>query len=264
MNPLLVTAFFDIGRGSWRHLARSPATYVERFRSFGARLEAPRFLFASSDVAAEVGHLCQHVEVVSLTEMPAYRYLARTRDVMASAEFRRRFRAKDDARHCEHLYPEYNVAMLAKFDALRHAAQTTRYRHSHYIWLDFGASHRSTIAGDASLPAVSPRARSEVVLIGTGRRRLWRIRRKSLARYITSFRVRAVGNLMIVPADRVEAFCDAVVAGYELLLDMNLTTDDQPLLDIAMIRHPQMFYLARAPRGVSPFEFGDEVLAGRA
>jgi hypothetical protein len=263
MNPLIVSAFFDIGREGWPHLARSPLTYLERFRAFGARLGAPKFVVCDPKIFDEVAPSCSYAVAAALSEMPASGYLERTRLVIHDPRFRSLFQSKQDRLHCEHIYAEYNIAVLAKFDALRMAAQQTDYSHSHYVWVDFGAIHRSENL-DAPLPPFVPRARSEVVVVAGGRQRLKDLSERSLRRYVASFDVYIVTNVMIVPAERLDAFCELVIDQYRHLLDVGLTGDGQTLLDMALVANPEYFHVVEAPRRSNPWAYVDEVIAGRA
>src|SRR5687768_525590 len=102
MNPLAVTAFFDIGRGSWESLSRSGAEYVGYYRHYLARLPIPRYLLATAEVQRAVSETVQFSDEADLGQLPCYRFLERTQQVMDSAEFRSLFDSNADQNHLEH------------------------------------------------------------------------------------------------------------------------------------------------------------------
>lgn len=261
MNPLLVTAFFDVGRGTWSQSKRSASDYIDYFLGYQGKLDVPKYCLTDQDLSG----LSQfdHLERVDIQSLTAFSYFDRTHAVMASPSFRGLFTAEDDRKHVEHLYPLYNIIMLAKWDALERAAKLTGYAHSHYVWMDFGIGRRGTPS--AFLPApgrFTPIERDRIVLAANRNGALRDLEFDTLTDHVRNFRDRVSGALQIVPRDHVDRFCELVRKSYERLLGFGLTTDDQLAIDMSIFSAPDLFFLSYPPPGISKFQHSDNIVKG--
>lgn len=261
MNPLLVTAFFDIGRGTWGHSNRPASDYIDYFLRYQGKLDAPKYCLTDQDLSG----LSQfdHLERVDIQSLRAFSYFDRTQAVMASPSFRSLFTAADDRKHVEHLYPLYNIVMLAKWDALERAAKLTGYAHSHYVWMDFGIGRRGSPS--AFLPApgrFTPIERDRIVLAANRNGALRDLTRENLVEHVRGFKDRVSGGLQIVPRGLLSKYCALVRRAYELLLEVGLTTDDQMPIDMSVFLKPDMFFLSFPPSGLSKFQHIDNIVRG--
>lgn len=261
MNPLLVTALFDIGRGAWGHSNRPASDYIDYFLGYQGKLDVPKYCLTDQDLSG----LSQfdYLERVDIQSLTAFSYFERTQAVMASPSFRGLFTAKDDSKHVEHLYPLYNIIMLAKWDALERAAKLTGYGHSHYVWMDFGIGRRGTPS--AFLPApgrFAPIERDRIVLAADRKGALRNLSRETLVEHVSGFKDRVSGGLQIVPRGLLSEYCALVRRAYEMLLDVGLTTDDQLLIDMSVFMKPDLFFLSFPPSGLSKFNYIDDIVRG--
>lgn len=263
MRALLVSAYYDIGRGNWTHLQRSNATYADAFLRYLALLPAPRYILADEDLRATVGDHVDYFDAAPFSSLPAYKYLAPTRSVMESEAFQSLFPADERRNHIEQYIPEYNVLMMMKWDALERAAAQTDGKFTHYVWADFGLGKRTQKRPYLPAPRTfAPLPRDQIVLSASPENRLIAGDAEMLIRHVTTFKEQVAGSLMIIPADKLAAFCSLARQSYEELLAMDLTTDDQLVIDMCVARQPELFYLSIAPRGLSKFNHIHNILNG--
>lgn len=262
MNPLLVTAFYDIRRGTWAGSARSFESYVDFFKRYQALLDVPRYCMCETDISGVLP--IDHMDVLPLEKTLAYqRFFVEAERIMASPSFRNLFTPDDDARHVEHLFPLYNIVMLLKWDALERAARATNYRHSHYVWIDFGIGRR----GDPSVflpspPPFRPIERDRIVLSANRTGALPDLLPETLTEQVRRFRDRVAGGFQIVPRDKIHEYSAMVRKNFEHLLGLELVTDDQLLIDMCVHQRPDFFHLSFPPPGISKFQHIDAIIAG--
>ncbi len=261
MEALLVTSFFDIGRGLWQSLSRSQEKYFNFYRHYLARLPAPRYFLADAISHEKIAETIDFADVAEFDEIYCYRFLEPTRAVMNSAHFRSMFCSSDDLHHIEHILPQYNVAMMAKWDALERAAAMTNNTFSHYVWIDFG------IGGGAGgwLPepsGFSPIVRDKIVFSAQRLNRRPPLYESEIRYRIQHFIEQVAGSMMIVPASLLSTFASMARRNYKELLDMNLATDDQVISDMCIAERPELFHLSYAPRGLTKFNHIHNVING--
>jgi hypothetical protein len=269
MRPLLVTAFFDIGRGNWekdRRSTRSVSGYVTSFKRYLALLPAEKYILSSEGMRSTVAGFVDYFDATSFAETSAHRFLDQTRAVMESEEFTALLRVGGKPEHTnpECRIPEYNVVMLTKWDALDRAFALTAGKYSHYIWVDFGLGHRAKKRPSLPLPeGLSPIERDRIVVSAERKWALPDLRRESLADQIQNPREQVGGSVLIVPAHLVSEFGGLVRSSYQMLLDMGLTADDQVALDMCVYRRPELFHLSFPPLGLTKFNNAHNILNGR-
>ena len=264
MRALLVTAFYDIGRGDWEHLKRSSEEYVASFHQYLALLPASRYILADESLRSAVGSVVDIFDAAAFSSLPSYRYLAPTKAVMESDAFQSRFPADARRSHIEQYIPEYNVLMMAKWDALERAAARTGRQHTHYVWADFGLGKRALRRPYLPPPrGFTPIPRDKIVLSADPKGALVPGDQDMLKSHVVGFREQVAGSLMIVPADKLDAYCSLARGCYEQLLGMNLTTDDQLVIDMCVAQRPNLFHLSFPPRGLSKFHHIHNILNGR-
>lgn len=263
LRALLVTAFYDIGRGEWAHLKRSNETYIEAYRGYLAQLPAPRAIVAEEDLREAVEKSGDLFQSVPFSSLPSFKYLAPTRAVMQSASFRSLFPADVQQAHIEQYIPEYNVLMMMKWDALELAAARTAGEYTHYVWADFGLGRRTHRRPYLPPPRdFTPIPRDAIVVSADHKGALVRGDAEMVERHVANFVEQVAGSLMIIPADKLGEFCALARSSYEELLGMGLTTDDQLVIDMCVARRPELFYLSYPPRGLSKFNHIHNILNG--
>lgn len=262
MNPLLVTALYDIRRGAWAGSTRSFEAYIGFFKRYQALLDVPRYCLCEADLSNLVP--IEYTDVLPLEETVAYRsFYAETERIMASPAFRALFKHDDDIRHVEHIFPLYNIVMLLKWDALERAASLTNYVHSHYVWIDFGIGRR----GDSSAflpapPPFRPIERNRIVLSANRGGALPDLQPQTLRDQVRYFRDRVAGGFQIIPRGMVHEYSVMIRKNFQRLLSLGLVTDDQLLIDMCVYQRPDLFHLSFPPPGISKFQHIDSIIAG--
>jgi hypothetical protein len=263
MRPLIVTAFFEIGRGQWDHLARGSDVYLRAFREYVALLPAKKYILGAESLRSSVGYAFDYYDSAEFGTLPSYRYLDPTRAVMHSLEFRALFNDADDRAHIEHRNPEYNVLMMMKWDALERAAAATNEEYTHYVWADFGLGRRSEKRPYLPKPSgFSPLDRDRIVISADHNGALRDGDSDQLLRHVRTFSEQAAGSLMIVPVAAVREFCRLARECYDQLLKLNLTTDDQLVIDMCVARRPDLFHLSFPSIGLTKFNHIHNIIHG--
>lgn len=263
MNPLIVTSFFDIGRGDWEYLQRSSETYLTSFKRYVALLPAKKYILSTEKMRSAVINVVDYFDAAEFADLPAYRYLEATRSIMGCEAFKGLFKDEDRQRHPEHHIPEYNVLMMMKWDALERAAALTKYRFSHYVWADFGLGARGGQRPFLPQPlGLNPIERDQIVLSAQRKWGMANIERDSILKNMRHSRDQACAGVMIIPYKNVDEFCSLARDSYERLLAMGLTSDDQVVVDMCVARRPDLFYLSFPHRGLTKFNHIHNVLNG--
>ncbi len=266
MTPLIVSAFFDIGRGTWKDFQRPSDFYVDCYKAYPAKLPGKRYLLAPQSLRPTVESFVDHFDAAAPADLKAFAYLDRTREVMASDRFKSLFDGiAPEPPNPEYRSPDYNVVVLAKWDALERAHALTGGRHSHYVWLDFGLGRRGGAGKKPYLPkprGLSPIDRDRIVISADRDGGLPDLGAGTLAEQVRSFRDQVATSMMIVPSDKVPTFCALARGCYELLLENDLASDDQVVVDMCVARAPHLFHLAHAPAGLTKYNHIHNVLNG--
>jgi hypothetical protein len=264
LTPLLVSAFFDIGRGNWQSFKRSANFYADCYAGYPARLPAPRYLLTTEEHRSLVQDV-DYLDVAAPSELKAFDYLERTRAAMAAERFKALFRVdgKPEPTNPEYKVPEYNIVMIAKWDAFERAYARFGDRFSHYVWVDFGLGRR--VAKRPYLPkpkGLSPIDRDRIVLSADREGGLRDLEPHTIEEYVRTFRDQIAGSAMVVPTRLVTEYSALVRSSYELLLDCGIPSDDQVVVDVCVRRRPELFHLSFPPLGLSKYNHIHNVLNG--
>jgi hypothetical protein len=135
-NPLIVTAFSDIGRGDWDTFMykRSRKTYYEYFEHFSKSPFEYVYYTTDDELAREAFKVCgrKAAEVVS-SELTYFRLHEKVSDIVASTNYKILTRHRPNP---EFTKANYTLAMFNKMIFVRRAFHQYPNR-THYIWLDF-------------------------------------------------------------------------------------------------------------------------------
>ena len=123
MAALIVTAFYDIGRGDYPHLSRTIDQYVDSFKMYVGKLEPEKYILCETSTAERIKDIVEFIDILPFEETKASSFLPKTREVISSPIFRALFDEADDTTRLEHIIPEYNITMMIKLDALERAAK---------------------------------------------------------------------------------------------------------------------------------------------
>ena len=147
-NFTIVTALFDIGRGSWPHFRRRFEVHLANsIQLLSMDVPLVAFIDARSEPFVRYfrgnrDHITD-IHVVDLTDLDYYkRYWQRIRDVMDSEEF---IRDNKILNHPEGFSADYNVIMNAKVSMLSDTASRNVFNTAYFYWLDMGYAHGADV-----------------------------------------------------------------------------------------------------------------------
>lgn len=267
MNTMIVTAFFDIGRGEWQgKRKRSKEQYMLYFKNYLGKIQINKFILTSPDLLADIRCIAGQSDIIetsNIDEINSYKYYDRTLSVMTSPDFLSLFNAEDHKNHVEHIHPMYNIITLAKWDALEKAYQATKGTFSHYAWMDFGLGHRDANGGSLPRPmGYFPIARDRIVVSADRRPVLKKNDTSSLLNAVRSFQERCAGGIQIIPEQHMKSYIYKIRQSYEYFLSAGLPTDEQLLIDFVEMNNPDMFFLSHPPSGINKFQHIHSIIHG--
>jgi hypothetical protein len=134
-SVLFVTAFKDIGRGSWgNYFQRSQSKYIENFDNL-AKLPIRLICFCEKDVEAILHQQCRFYNTHPYEPHGTFlQYMDKERELMDSPAFKDLVRNRIDP---ETNKPGYNLVNHNKFWFIK-KAKIMFPNYTHYAWLDFG------------------------------------------------------------------------------------------------------------------------------
>ena len=147
MKTTIVTALYDIGRGSWTNFKRSYNEYFKYFKNV-LSLDCNIVIYIDEKdlnvvrlLRSEIDPEFKKTKIITnkFTELEAYKkFYIKTKEVMIGEKFKsRRFESHTP----EMLYPEYNIINFNKISFLEHAITNNFFNSDYFIWLDAGFYH---------------------------------------------------------------------------------------------------------------------------
>ena len=137
---LFVSAFKDIGRGSWKNSGRSVDQYVSWFSNVATRIKYPLVVFVEEPVRKRLSQytLSPTMTIHDLNEVNTFftHYVEKEREIMESASFKSKIHP-DRRDLAETTSAEYNLVNHSKINFVRHAKDLYP-EHDFYSWIDFG------------------------------------------------------------------------------------------------------------------------------
>lgn len=142
----IVTAFFDIGRGSWTsdkgfspHLERTSDTYIQYFKNL-AKLDNEMVIFTSSDLKPIVEEIRagKKTTVIALDVNKKFRHIKkRISEIQQDPEFRSKLETAQLI-NPEYWSPDYVLVCNLKSFFIKKAMDLKLVNHEMVAWVDFG------------------------------------------------------------------------------------------------------------------------------
>jgi len=142
----IVTAFFDIGRGSWTsnkgfspHLERTSDTYIQYFKNL-AKLDNKMIIFTSSDLKTKVEEIRAGKEttVIVIDINKKFKHIRKRIDeIQKKPEFRSRLET-DQLINPEYWSPDYVLVCNLKSYFIKKAIDLKLVNSDMVAWVDFG------------------------------------------------------------------------------------------------------------------------------
>jgi hypothetical protein len=155
-NVVLVTAFFELGRETWKNFARPTSFYLESFCHYLKTDEkmfifvepsfVPTLLAKMDDMALQYPntartnkHIIPMDKETMKTQFFSWQQFERIKTIMTSPEYIQKVGARRENGNPEVVYPEYNCANHAKMDFLSFVIQKKWVEPEDILcWTDFG------------------------------------------------------------------------------------------------------------------------------
>lgn len=143
----IVTAFYDIGRGSWtpdkdlpQYLQRSNQVYFERFRHL-TRLKNDITVITSPDLAEEIRDLVSDSPNVTVVVFDIQKNMASIKEsisnILSTANYANKIKYTE-SRNPEYWSSDYVLVTMLKAYFVQHAIELGLPKNDMVAWIDFG------------------------------------------------------------------------------------------------------------------------------
>lgn len=143
---VIVTAFYDIGRGDWPNIyQRSAQKYLNSFKNY-LNLEYEMFIFLDERYMAVFNDTKYEKKTFIPINMDwlkantkSWSQTDRVRDIMASKIYTDTLKNRIESGHPENISPEYNIINHSKIDFINYLIENNFFQPETFIcWSDFG------------------------------------------------------------------------------------------------------------------------------
>lgn len=239
ISMLCVTAFHDIGRGSWegslRHLRRTNEEYLSWFANL-VKLPMDLVCFCDEPAATLVRERTGFKNIYPYLEQDTlFRHVEREKEIMNSPSYQ-----KHTGYHPtkpENTIAEYNMVNHSKTSIVRRASVMFP-QYSHYAWIDFGYLREEIIPNYIDW---KPVATDKIVYASLREMEL------STLQVFHDPDSPIQGSMFVLPKDLAawyEKTYEVALLEYQ---DANIADDDQVLAQQVMQRYPDFFKLTIFP-----------------
>jgi hypothetical protein len=141
-NTMFVTAFRDIGRGSWKHYQRPNSEYINYFLLMAENIKHPLIVYLEKPLLEDLEVRLVHKKNIIFKPIDSVKtfydtHIEKERTIMNSGTYtslvpeRRRINP-------EHCVPEYTLMMHSKVNFLAAARAQYFCDYGYFAWIDFG------------------------------------------------------------------------------------------------------------------------------
>lgn len=246
-NTTIVTAFFDINRGSWNaSFPRTNDTYLSYFEKL-ATLKNDIILFTSEDMVPIIKeNYLTHDNVTFVTVDFQERYgdlIEQVRTIQQSTEFKSNFDSRG-LQSPEYSIPEYVVVTTRKVEFVQQAIDMGLVKTEQVAWIDFGYVRKdSTLAGAEFFN--SPFNDNKIHMFN--RLSLENASEKDIRKAILYNRVYFMGCSIIGKPAAWKELNKIYYQCFNELLEQNLADDDQGYFFASYVKNPDLFSTVHIP-----------------
>lgn len=237
----IVTAFLDVGRASWKGFERSVDYYLERAKrvftldDFMVIYVQPELV----DFVKEQRDKYRHkTKVIPLTieELPYFKYKNQIEQVMQSAEFKNGLAVPICP---EVTQPLYDVIMWSKIPLVVRTIEENPFNSSHFVWLDFGIHTEVLKDFRLNKPLLSfiPDKIKLLCLRYPLQADL------NVKKFFKAHSIRFTGTMITGSAENFKILNQYWEQEIQYCLNQNVVDNDQSLLCIIFLKHPELFEL---------------------
>lgn len=243
MNTTIVTAFFDIGRGSWggpSYLPRSTDTYFERFAHM-AKLENQMIVYTSADLVDRVLSLragkTRLTEVVVVDFQKQYKeQLEKIKSIQNNISFIEKINPSV-MKSPEYWSPEYVMVNMLKSVFVNDAIDKGLIKNSTIAWVDFGYCRTAEQAG-VNVDFMSKFDPNKIHFFS-----IREYDNKPIIDVIANNVVYVIGSAILAGIDRWRNLKELILESADYLASETLVDDDQTLMLLSYLRCPELFEL---------------------
>lgn len=269
-NPkkvVLVTAFYDIGRGEWSSYQRSANKYMTSFKNY-LDLEYEMFVFLDDRYMAEFAdNKRKNVVFIPInmdwlrTNCKSWAQLDRVRNIMYSVNYRTLLKDRIENGHPENISPQYNIVNHSKIDFINYLITEKLVTSDTFVcWSDFGY-HNSILQNDPHrfpTSALDPNKFNLTKLNFCLRNTVIPEDSDILTTLLVAREV-FTGSFFAGPVDKMIELYELYHECLDELYDLNLSDDDQHIYLRCFLKKPELFalYLSQNewPRALTYFQY---------
>lgn len=268
MNITIVTAFFDIGRGDWspdkglpHYLQRTTETYMERF-SYMAQIENDMIVFTTPNFRSRILELRENKPtiIVEIT-LDEFKDLRDRISKVQQNEYYQKMIHPSQIKNPEYWNADYVLVNFLKSEFVSRAIEQRLVYTELVAWLDFGYCRTAD-----KIPA----SKKWSYNFNPDYMHLFNYKlmdpRDNINRIIATNDVHILGAKIVGGHKAWVTFNDLMHSSLYRLLDNNLVDDDQTIMLLTTLLHPNLFELHTIPDhqyGLDPFvifsDFNTEV-----
>lgn len=275
MSITIVTAFFDIGRGSWSEKNGSP-TYLERsnekyFKYFSnlAMLENNMVVFTSTEFINKIKTIRAN-KPTTIIDICLKKKFSKCIEEISRIQNNKDFRikiSKDQLKNPEYWSAEYVLINNLKSYFLKKAINEVGIRTNYAAWVDFGyCRNAKTLNGISEWDY--PFTKDKIHFFSI--KKEFEISKENVTYAILNNQPFIIGGVIVAEPNKWLDFADVVHNSQSEMLHNNIVDDDQGVYLATLLKSPDLFqinYLGedqwfdtfKIYSNKSPFKFIDRI-----
>lgn len=236
-----MTAFFDLGRSEWTGFERDVNYYLERAKRI-CTLEDKMVFFVQPEfvnfIKEQRIHQAHQTKIIpmQIEELPCYHYMNTIEKIMHDPEFRDGLAEPSCPEVTE---PLYNVVMWSKIPLVRRVVEENPFDSSHFVWLDFGM--KPEILKDHRL--YKPLLKNIPDKIKIMCMHYPGVEDLTIKKFLKSHSNRLAGTMLTGGGKHFKLLDAYFEEEVKNCLNQNLVDNDQSLLALVFLKHPEIFEL---------------------
>jgi hypothetical protein len=251
----IVTAFYDIGRGNWDSMKRTPEYYIESFMKY-LELDYSIIVFMDLRYIRNIINIPKkNVIIIPIdesflkTNIYAWKNIENDRTIMKSEFYKKIVNNRIKNGHPENIYPEYNCINHAKIDFINFALPFIKT--SFVCWSDFGY-HSSILHNNSSK---FPKDVLDINLFNTSKINCClvnKIEEYDSVSILQNAPDIFTGSFYGLPLKLISEFQELYHSCLDELYSMNISDDDQHVMLKCYYKNPELFEIYLSEDGKWP------------
>lgn len=236
----IVTAFLDIGRGSWTNFNRKNSFYFENFRLM-TNCENDIIVFTEDRFFDEIRSMRKNIKMVSISGiLEEYKPLLYSIEKIQKSEKFKSFvknKSLPEYTNANYVFINYMKSYFLKTAVRKNLVETDVS-----AWLDFGYVRNPSLCPKGSILRFNPNDKINLFTVGNENLNFSYEQIKEIVRTNS---VKIHGCHMIGPNNLWDWLFEEITFNLNRLIEDNMVDDDQTLLLMSYINHPEKFNLIK-------------------